>query len=322
MTRVLVTGVGAIIGYGILKSLRKAEPDIELIGADAYDDAVGQRWCDRFHQVPLTAASGYPQALKRILVEERIDFVIPGIEQDCHFFSDNRALFGELAVCLNDQRLIDISKDKWATYQELQVVFPEISIPSFDKGDFEELAGIIGLPFIVKPRRSYASKGLVRVSNAETFAPLASSMGSHLIAQPLIGTDDEEYTVSAFGDGRGGCLAHIVLQRKLAMDGSTAKATVRQDLDIENVLVPLFAHFKPVGPTNLQFRRDGSGWKLLEINPRISSATSIRAAFGYNEAAMALDFFLHKKPVNQPEIHPGKAVRYIEDSITYDRDYL
>ncbi|OYX73921.1 MAG: carbamoyl-phosphate synthase subunit L [Rhizobiales bacterium 32-66-11] len=322
MTTLLVTGVGAIIGYGILKSLRKAERNINLVGTDIYHDAVGQRWCDRFHTVPLTSDPKYLDAIRSIIVSERVDFIIPGIEQDCHFLSDNRSHFSQWAVCLNDRRLVDVSKDKWIFYQELQSAFPDLVIPSLDRGSFEELSDTLGLPFVVKPRRSYASKGLVVVRNAEAFAPLASGIGDRLIAQPFVGVDEEEYTIGAFGDGEGRCVASIVLQRRLAADGSTAKAVVRKDLDVGSILSRIFAHFKPVGPTNLQFRRDEQGLKLLEINPRISSSTTIRTAFGYNEAAMALDFFFRKKTIGQPEIRSGSAVRYIEDSIIYDRDHL
>lgn len=322
MTTVLVTGVGAIIGYGILKSLRGAERNLRLIGTDIYPDAVGQKWCDGFYRVPRTSSPEYPDALRRILSDERVDFIIPGIEPDSHFFSDNRQLFGDWRVCLNSQYLIDVSKDKWAIYQELQSVCPAVNIPSFETGGFDELSRLLGVPFIVKPKRGSASKGVVRVDSAEAFAPLVSDLGNRLIAQPFVGTDDEEYTVSIFGDGQGNSLASIALQRRLGAEGSTAKASVRNGLNLEQVLQPLITHFKPVGPTNLQLRRDGSSWKLLEINPRISSSTSIRTAFGYNESIMALDFFLYGESVHQPEIRSGSAIRYIEDGIFYDRDHF
>ena len=56
MTRILVTGVGAIIGYGVLRSLRKANTSFFLVGTDIYADAVGQAWTDAFEQAPLTAS--------------------------------------------------------------------------------------------------------------------------------------------------------------------------------------------------------------------------------------------------------------------------
>ena len=58
--------------------------------------------------------------------------------------------------------------------------------------------------------------------------------------------------------------------------------------------------------------------KLLEINPRISSSTSIRAAFGYNECKMAIEYYLENKKPEQPFIKQGRAVRYIEDYIFYE----
>jgi carbamoyl-phosphate synthase large subunit len=70
------------------------------------------------------------------------------------------------------------------------------------------------------------------------------------------------------------------------------------------------------GPTNFQFRIANGKPMLLEINPRISSATSIRAAFGFNEAAMCVDHYLHGKKIRQPPLRSGTAVRYLADIIT------
>src|ERR1700685_199187 len=102
------------------------------------------------------------------------------------------------------------------------------------------------------------------------------------------------------------------LRRKLSTEGFTDKAEVVELAGIRKVLEELASLLKPVGPTNFQFRLDGTRLKLLEINPRISSATSIRTGFGYNESCMSIEYFLnHKVPV-QPSIRPGHAVRYTE----------
>ena len=136
--------------------------------------------------------------------------------------------------------------------------------------------------------------------------------------QPIVGTDEEEYTTSAFCDGIGGFFAYMTLKRKLSKDGFTDKAEVVELENIEDTLRSLCEVFKPIGPTNFQFRKDNSGLKLLEINPRISSSTSIRAKFGYNESLMAVDYFLEGKTIEQPVIKKGKAIRYIEDLIIYE----
>jgi len=322
---ILVTGVGAIIGYGILRSLRKIDDKIYLIGVDIYPDAVGQVWADKFIVAPLTSSDDYRVWLEKTITENQVDLVIPGIEQDVCYFSDHRDIFIGLSVSvvLNDQRLIGLSRDKWLMYEELVNIDSKVRINSYLDGDFDNLSRMLGLPFILKPRCGYASKGLVRIYNEVDFISFVKKLGHNLMAQPILGKDDEEYTVAVFGDGLGRACASITFQRRLATDGSTAKALVRQhNNQLNQVIVSLCAHFKPIGPTNLQFRKDGEDWKLLEINPRISSSTSLRTAFGYNEAKMCLDFYLKGKEITQPEIKNGFAARYIEDYIIYDSDHF
>lgn len=324
MTTVLVTGVGAIIGYGILRSLRCTGDSIQLVGADVHHDAVGQAWTDRFFVAPPTASVGYADWLQKTIIENSVDLIIPGIEQDLHYLSDNRHLLSGLntRVVLNDQRLINISRDKWLMDRELLSIASSTRIPSYTEGGFSTLSTKLGLPFIIKPKCSYASKGLLRIKNEDDFELVAKKLGSHLIAQPIVGSDDEEYTVAIFGDGMGEVSASIILQRRLAADGSTAKACVRKCSDLSSVVEDLCRHFKPIGPTNLQFRKTVEGWKLLEINPRISSSTSLRCAFGYNEAKMCIDFYFHEREITQPVIRQGFAARYIEDMVVYDRDHF
>jgi carbamoyl-phosphate synthase large subunit len=137
--------------------------------------------------------------------------------------------------------------------------------------------------------------------------------------QPIVGRIDEEYTTSAFFDRQGGLCAHMSLKRKLSKDGFTQTAETVEIPGVQKALEELAVIFRPVGPTNFQFRTEAGRLKLLEINPRISSATSIRTAFGYNESAMSVDYFLRgRKPV-QPILITGRAVRYTEDLIFYDR---
>ncbi|WP_434601478.1 ATP-grasp domain-containing protein [Pseudomonas sp. Z4-7] len=325
MKTVMVTGVGAIMGYGLLKSLRAADPSVHLVGTDIYDDAVGRGWCDAFVQAPLTADACYSQWLGDALARHEVDLLIPGIEQDVHWLSDNRALLAtfDCQVALNNPQLIELSRDKWAMDQALVALGDASRIPSLLTGDFHALKAALGLPFLLKPRRSYASKGLVWVREERDFTPHAALLGDYLMAQPIIGSAADEFTVAAFGDGRGGTGPIIAFQRKLASDGATAKAWVYQDDSLDETVARLCRAFKPVGPTNLQFRRGSDGsWSLLEINPRISSTSSMRRAFGYNEAAMCLDFYLDGKTPAQPTIRSGFAVRYIEDFIVYDRHHF
>lgn len=324
MKTVMVTGVGAIIGYGVLRSLRAARPDLRLIGSDIYPDAVGQVWCDHFVNAPLTSDAAYPTWLHEQVTTNQVDLLIPAIEQDVDYLSDNRERAVQLGcpMVLNNRKLVETARDKWAMDQELVSMNEPSRIESLDRGTFEQLSAQLGLPFLLKPRRGYASKGIVRVTDQASYTAHATQLGNRLIAQRIVGSEDQEFTVSIFGDGMGAVLATSCLQRRLAADGSTSKAVSTEVAGVAEVVARLCEHFKPEGPTNLQFRKAEGEWKLLEINPRISSSTSIRTAFGYNESAMCVDYYLGGIIPTQPTTRRGYAARYIEEVIVHDRDHF
>ena len=249
MSTVAVTGVGAIIGYGLLRSFRASGRPLQLVGCDIYPDAVGQAWCDVFEQAPPTASDSYLDWLEALLRRHRVTLLVPGIEQDVQRFAAARQRLEACGcrVALNDAALIELASDKWAMHEALARIDDAVRIPSRLDGSFDQLSAEFGLPFILKPRRSYASKGLVRVSGRESFEPHRRLLGEALMAQPIVGSDEEEYTVGVFGDGAGGIAASITLRRRLAADGSTAKAWVRQ----EPSLAPTVAASSTSSPAGL-----------------------------------------------------------------------
>ena len=135
--------------------------------------------------------------------------------------------------------------------------------------------------------------------------------------QPIIGSAEEEYTVSAFFDNTSKLIDDIYFKRKLSSDGYTQEAQV-VDFDFSGVINDLAEVFKPIGPTNFQFRIEEGSVKLLEINPRISASTSIRASLGYNESVMSVKYFLNNQiptKIDKSKIINKRAIRYVEDYI-------
>jgi carbamoyl-phosphate synthase large subunit len=139
--------------------------------------------------------------------------------------------------------------------------------------------------------------------------------------QRVVGTESEEYTVGVFGLGNGEAIGPIVMKRRLSSNGFTQQAQVVSDSAIEEASLALTRHFKPIGATNYQFRKEGHQALLLEINPRFSSSNSLRTAFGFNEALMTIDFFILNKTPAIPAIKLGMAYRYNEDFVSHDRSH-
>jgi carbamoyl-phosphate synthase large subunit len=135
----------------------------------------------------------------------------------------------------------------------------------------------------------------------------------------LIGTIDDEYTISVFGEGTGNYIDSLIFRRYLSNAGASEKIyTIKNDELLMKAVNELVKIFKPNGPTNFQFRKQNGNVYLLEINPRISSACSLRTKFGYNEPVLCVQHFLENKSYSIQNKKDGIAIRYIADKIIYE----
>lgn len=304
--KILVSGASGVMGYGILKTLKGLGH--KLIGTTIYNFSVAPCFCDEVEIVLPTNHPNYISDLNRIIKKHNIDMIIPGIEDDVYKWNNEKESLLTYPL-LNNKSLIELCFNKWLFYQKLSKVLSKYAIPT----SISDIP-LYPFPFLLKPIHGYGSKGIEKVEDEDGFS-YHHNRGIIHIQQPIIGSNNEEYTVSGFFDSESNLIDYFPLRRKLSSGGFTGEAIV-EDRNFKEVLVDLAKVFNPIGPTNFQFRFDHDIPKLLEINPRISAATSIRAAMGYNEAGMSINYFLNNK---LPEIKDKpigrKAIRYTEDLI-------
>jgi len=310
---ILVTGASGIVGYGILRSLRDECKDYKLIGSTIYDYSAANKYADFVLKALPTHDPNYLEWLCETISKNSVAIVIPGIECDVYGWNDcrNEILSAGAIPILNQFSLIELCKDKWEFFKVLFSNHSEYAIPTSNKASFEQYP----LPFLLKPRHGYGSKGIIKITNKAEFDYNKQRIGKDLIQQPIIGNEDEEYSVSAFFDDDSKMIGYLPLKRKLSDEGFTKEAVLVED-DFSKVISELATTFQPIGPTNFQFRKDNETFKLLEINPRISSATSIRAAMGFNESMMCVDYYLNRsipKPSIKSNTIGTKAIRFIDD---------
>ncbi len=320
MRTVAVSAVGGLIGYGIVRSLRMID-GISILGLDASPAAVGKEWCDTFEVSEPIPSPGYLDFLKSVVERRSVELYFPGIPLDVSRLvgEGNKLHSVPSAFVLNRPDLVCMSEDKWATHVRLcEAGIPVI--PSRLDGDFDSLAADLGLPFLLKPRHGASSQGIRRINARRDFDYWVPEEQHDFLFQTIVGDDESEFTVGVFGFGDGGDAGWIALQRRLSFEGWTREARVVRAPGLDAAIEKLVRLFKPLGPTNFQFRREGDNYLLLEVNARFSSSCSIRTAFGYNEAEMCVRFYLDRCRPRAPEVRFGAAVRYIEDLIRDDRN--
>ena len=314
--RILVTGVGAIIGYGIINSLRQTKLPLRIYGTDIYPDAYGGALADQFIVGVKAYTEDYLAFVERTVAEHSIDLIIPGIEQDLYSLAEHHARV-PTRIALNSELPIRLSKNKLHTYEHFAALGKSFVIPTLHDCSYEECVAQLGSPFVLKPYSSYASKGLEIIHSREDFVFFSARQQQQCVYQRLVGSDDSEYTVGVFGDGAGGYADSLILRRTLSKEGATAKAwLVPADDAITACVDEICRLLRPVGPTNIQLRKEGEHVYLLEINPRISSSCSIRTAMGYNEPELCVRHYLLGEPIVAGPKTPASVVRYIADHVT------
>ncbi|OCW56907.1 ATP-grasp domain-containing protein [Hoeflea olei] len=320
---VAVTGVGALIGQGIARSLAPGGR-ARIIGIDRRITPFARTFCDGVAEKPQAGedTEAYLDFWRDLVKREGIDLILPGISIDMLFFDRNRAVFADLgvAVALNRSELIALCADKLDFYTAYEAAgFPVI--PTARPQSWEEAIAVLGPgPLLMKPRRGEASAGIVRLETARDFDYWTDRNGEDWLIQAIVGPDSAEYTVGAYGLGDGDYLGPIIMRRTLARAGHTGAAEVVDHPAISELTDRIMRHFRPKGPTNLQFRMDGETPYLLEINPRFSSSCSLRAAFGFFEAEMCIDDLLEGRRPAEPKIRYGTALRYNEDHVCHAGD--
>jgi carbamoyl-phosphate synthase large subunit len=321
MKKIVVTGAGAVLGQGIIKSLRTASMSCEIIALDPHPLSPGLYWADKSFIIPMANDPSYEQAIMEILHHERPDAVLVGTDVELSIFAQNRTKWEEqfdthILVC--NPEVVEIADDKYATAQFLQrhgISNPK-SVCAEDSQGLTQLIADVGFPLIVKPRRGARAVGVSKVENSVDLKAAISDR-SDLVVQQMAGEDDQEYTAGViFFDNE--VKASIVLRRDLR-DGNTHRAYsgnypefVKYVHEIANVL-------KPFGPANFQFRVDKDGVpRLFEINARFSGTTPMRALFGFNEVDLCLRKLLLDEEIAMPTIRAGTVVRFLEEQFLGD----
>jgi carbamoyl-phosphate synthase large subunit len=307
--KVLVTGAGALLGQGIIRSLLESSLRPTVIAADPSPHAAGLYWTPSRYRIPMATEGGYLAAIEAILAREKPDALMVGTDVELMVFAEHRARLEATYgthVIVSDPRVVAIADDKFLTYEffrEHGFDAPMSALP----GHEEALIEAVGWPLIVKPRVGARSVGVSKVHDREALARAVASVHNPVI-QECVASDREEYTAGVLCfDGR--CEGSIVMRRDLR-DGNTYRAFVDHYPALNAQVRRMAEALRPYGPANFQFRLDGDRVKVFEINGRFSGTTPLRMRAGFNEVEMVLRRVVLGEAITQPEVRPMTILRY------------
>jgi carbamoyl-phosphate synthase large subunit len=322
IVKVLVTGAGALLGQGIIRSLIESSLSPVIVAADPSPLSAGLYWTRHRHLVPMASDPAYVEAFENILERERPDAVIPGTDFELPHFAENRARWEErfgTHVIISNPNVVRIANDKYLTYRFFRdhgFAAPDSCLP----GEESALIERVGFPLIVKPRVGARSVGVVKVQTKDELAR-ALATGDELVIQECVATERAEYTAGTL-TFEGRCEASIVMRRDLR-DGNTHRAYVEAfpelNVEVQHMAEVLGSH----GPANFQFRLDAQGRaKVFEINARFSGTTPLRMRAGFNEVEMVLRRVLRDEPIKQPSVQPMTILRHLTETVVPAREGL
>lgn len=301
MDSVLVTGIGGNVGYGILKNIRSAYPDIRLIGTNTTRVSAGNHLCDEVYEVPFSTHGQYIPAVIDICKENNIGLIVPSTDYESYILSVNRHLLPTVAS--SSPEACKTFLDKYESYLVLKqhgLLFAESILPEHYDGRFEK--------YIVKPREGRGSRNIF-------INPLdPRGFSNEYIIQPLL--EGKEITTAFYVTRQNELLGLITMERTLS-GGTTMMCEVNTVYDamLEDYIKRLISVVDIKGACNIQCIIAGDEIVPFEVNCRVSGTNSIRSQFGFRDVQYIVDEYLYNKPLEKPVITSGSALRILYDII-------
>jgi len=311
---VLITGVGSELAFSVINALKISSLNYHLIGTDIYPEVVGKYWCHTFYQVPpVRDEQKYLTELKNIIKKEGVSILIPTVDQEFEILSKHKNDFHENLNChvlINDWEELNRFNDKWSSYEW----YVEHNIPtpkSFLIDEAKDLTKLnLEYPMIIKPREGGGSRSIFKINSLQDILKYISIVPKPLLQEYLF-PDNEEYTAGTFRT-EANEIYTIILKRTLKF-GMTNTAEVVFNKTLDAFAKDVILKTNLIGSNNIQFRVTKDGPKVLEINPRFSGTTGIRANFGFNDVEMWINQVLSNGEIPQPKIKEGFVLRYMQE---------
>lgn len=315
--KILVTGVGGMIGIGIIKSLRKefGKKDIKIVGTDSSPFAACSYlpgFLDSFFLVPEAKSRNYLERIFSIAKKKKVNLIFPGTDHEILPLSEKKDIFCKIGtkIIVSCPETIKICRDKWLTYKTFKNILPIVK--SFlPKENLDLIIRSLGLPLIVKPRFGWGSRGIYRADSSLEFKAFLKKVKKPIIQKWL---DGQEYTVDGLVSEKGKFICVVPRERIATLAGVSCQGITVRDKELIKLGKRLVENLKIRGPFNFQVKKERNKYFIFEINPRFAGTGILSTAAGVNIPALAVKDILGMKIPKKIDFKENvRITRYIED---------
>ena len=167
--RIILTACGCPGASTLINMLRNnGERNMEIIGTDMDEEAVGRYLADKFYIVPSGNSKKYIPRMLEIVEKEEADVVFPESSNEVYSLACNKEHFLKLGtkVLVSDPEPIKVSNNKYRMYETLRkntdIDLPKyVSVESLDQFlEGLERLGYPETPVVFKPHSGKGSRGV------------------------------------------------------------------------------------------------------------------------------------------------------------------
>lgn len=275
--RIFVEAAGCLTANFLITAIK--ESGHECVASDANPQSIGKFLADDFCTVPMADADDYVEKVLEILIDKKIDMVIPSLDDALMKWAKMRYILEDNGICLalSESDALSICLDKWNTYQK----FIAHGIPT-------PLSSLEQKYPLVKPRNGRGGSGIL-VTNDKV------NMEGMISQELLVGM---EYTIDVFCNINHEPI-YIVPRKRLGIkDGKSTGGEVVNNPEIIAGIRKICSAIPLMGAVNIQCFDTDSGIKFTEINPRFGGGTVLGMKATENWIPLSIETFYKNKVVN------------------------
>jgi len=316
---VLISGAGSPLGQSIYKALRLSKIQFQIFLTDIRPLAAGFY----FHKdstnliLPPVKNSTYQTSLIEIVKKYNIHCIFPVIDIEHHYFQQSSPIWKQYNVNIitNMMESHNLASDKYKSFvylKKIGITVPD-TIRADNKKSRDKFLEKYSFPIIYKPRFGVSSEKIFIVSNSHMLNGLLNAFHpKDFILQEYLPNASEEYTVGVYISVDGTWKRTFVIKRELKF-GLSYTGSVVHNKNIDLYALSVCEALKLRYASNVQLRMVQNRPYVFEINPRLSSTTSVRAFFGYNEPEMILTEIFGDINDYKQNTHKGSFMRYWDE---------